>query len=226
MRKSFVVLLGLLLATSVYADELIVDFKDESIPVLNEELRKKDQKISSVENRVTVLEGASYTPTAANALTGSVIQTVTTSSNTYSSLGATAIPYDDSLPQQATEGAAVTALNTAITPNSASNLLIIDCQVHLSNAGNNIVTTLALFQDSTASALAAMTYQDGGNENHPFNCRLRYVMTAGTVSSTTFKLKAGDAPGSAIHINGSALAAARRLGGAFVSSMTITEIKV
>ena len=55
MRKWFFAFL-ILFQTSAFADELITAFKEESIPVLNEELRRKDVRIDSVETRVTTLE--------------------------------------------------------------------------------------------------------------------------------------------------------------------------
>ena len=47
-------------------------------------------------------------------------------------------------------------------------------------------------------------------------------MTAGTISSTTFKLRAGSDGAGTITMNGNG--GARKFGGALISSITITEI--
>ncbi len=61
---------------TAHCQELIADFKDESLPVLNEELRKSGEDLDALESRVDTVE-ASVTHTASNALSGSVIQSVT-----------------------------------------------------------------------------------------------------------------------------------------------------
>lgn len=163
----------------------------------------------------------SYTPTASNALSGSVVQTVTTNYATYAGLGSTAMPLDDSIPQN-DEGNAI-SMDTAITPTNSSNTLIIDVLVFISTSANAVESILALFQDSTAGALASAVAL--GSQVSPVPMRLRWKMAAGTTSATTFKLRVGDNGGGANHINGSADAGARKLGGSLVSSIVIQEIK-
>ena len=149
---------------------------------------------------------------------GNVVQTVNYQTGAVAT-GGTIIPLDDTIPQS-TEGDQYMTL--AITPTDATNKLKIE--VHLfcvSNAANWITT--ALFQDSAASAISAWTnYQNIGSGG--IHAHFSHWMTAGTTSSTTFKIRAGrDASaGSLITINGAA--SSRFFGGIVPSSITITEI--
>ncbi len=159
--------------------------------------------------------GSAYTPTAANALSGSVIQVVNTQTGAVAS-GSTSIPNDDTVPQN-TEGDEYMTL--AITPTNASNKLKIDVVVIGSTAGEN-GSAAALFQDSTAGALAAAN--GGGVTDNRQAVIFTHYMTAGTTSATTFKVRAGSASGT-FTFNG--IGAGRRYGGVMASSITITEIK-
>lgn len=129
--------------------------------------------------------------------------------------GSTQIPGDDTIPQN-TEGDQY--LSLSITPKSATNTLDI---ISVLNASPAIATfvTAALFQDSTASALAA------GAQHTPAQflgqITLRYRMTAGTTSPTTFKIRAGPSGATTLTVNGTV--GARLLGGVLFSSITITE---
>jgi hypothetical protein len=149
--------------------------------------------------------------------TGVVVQCVTTG---YAALatGTTTMPHDDTIPQ-ITEGTEF--MTRAITPKNASNTLIIDIIAHL-NPSVMAWQVGALFQDATANALAANEfYQTTGNAGLIFT--LRHVMTAGTVSSTTFRFRAGMQTAGTTSFNG--VASARTLGATTKSAMTIWEIK-
>lgn len=156
--------------------------------------------------------------TAANALSGSVIQVVNTQTGAVST-GTTVIPKDDTIPQ-ITEGDQYMSL--AITPNNASNKLKIEVVVMMA-ATNLTDYTVALFQDSTADALASI---NGfvGQANSGSIATLTYYMTTGTVSSTTFRVRVGNASGFTMTFNGTA--GGRLYGGVAASSITISEIKV
>ena len=159
--------------------------------------------------------GSAYTPTAANALSGSVIQVVNTQTGTPST-GTTAIPNDDTIPQN-TEGDQYMSL--AITPTNASNKLRIEVFVQGACSAENRLNA-ALFQDSTAGALAAGS---GGSSADNGGCvAFSYYMVAGTTSATTFKVRAGGSSGT-FTFNG--IGATGRFGGVMASSITITEIK-
>lgn len=165
--------------------------------------------------------GGTSAPTWAvpSAQPGWVEQVVNTMSSAVSS-GTTQIPYDDTIPQQ-TEGDQYMSL--AITPISSTNKLKIEVVINLANSSSNSQVTAALFQDSTANALAAamtvMSTSAGGGQ-----IVFTHYMTSGTTSSTTFKVRAG--PASAITTTFNGLSATRKFGGVMASSITITEIRV
>lgn len=156
--------------------------------------------------------------TVANALSGSVIQTVNTQVVT-STTGTTTMPFDDTIPQN-TEGNEFMTL--AITPNNSSNLLEIEVLIHLSSSADQNGICVALFQDSTAGALCA-SYIDGGAAGESNQIRLHHYMTAGTTSSTTFKVRAGGDAANTMTFNGTG--GSRKYGGVLASSITIREIK-
>lgn len=132
--------------------------------------------------------------------------------------GTTVIPFDDTIPQN-TEGDEYMSL--AITPKSATSKLLIQVTVQATCSvlswGN-----AALFQDSTANALAvAFGFTDTATSGHAVE--FTHYMTSGTTSSTTFKVRAGvNGGGSTMTFNGQA--GARRFGGTLASSITITEV--
>ena len=151
---------------------------------------------------------------------GAVVQVVSNSSGALAT-GTTTIPSDDTIPQN-TEGTALAALDTTITPKSATNKLLIELVLNVS-ASAAVQAIAALFQDSTANALAAADVTIGGTSQIG-QVTINWMMTAGTTSATTFKVRYGPASAATITINGSA--AARLFGGVFISSLTVTEIAV
>jgi|TARA_R110002074_G_C12237405_1_gene638878 hypothetical protein len=134
--------------------------------------------------------------------------------------GTTAIPYDDTIPQN-TEGDEFMTL--AITPKHASNKLKIDV-VWLGSQSNSLSYMIAtLFQDSTAGALAAGFQGKSRSSSDESGIIFTHYMAAGTTSETTFKVRAGAASGTTT-FNGHTTA--RTLGGVVASSITITEYSV
>jgi len=155
---------------------------------------------------------------------GRIIQVVNTQTGALT-VCSTQIPFDDTIPQN-TEGTEVMTL--AITPTNTNNKLKIDVIVQIGNmAGTNPQALAALFQDSTAGALAAgvatlVSTGSSGGAGGPVT--ITHFMTAGTISSTTFKVRVGTASaGHTAYFNGGS---ARIFGGVCASSITITEIKV
>lgn len=142
---------------------------------------------------------------------GSVIQVVNTLNQTPTS-GTGTIPWDNTIPQN-TEGNEIMTL--AITPKSSTSKLRIDVVVQAySNAG---VLIAALFQDSTANALAC-----GFSENYASSSvSFTEWMTSGTTSSTTFKVRFGRSTAGTYYVNSDGSA---NLGSTLASSITITEI--
>lgn len=132
--------------------------------------------------------------------------------------GTTTIPYDDTIPQ-ITEGDEYMTL--AITPKSATSKLVIKVVFNYSQTGAATATTLALFQDSTANALAA-TGQTVDATTYLHQLVLEYTMTSGTTSETTFRVRAGDSASETLTFNG--VSGARKYGGVMASSITITEV--
>jgi hypothetical protein len=137
--------------------------------------------------------------------------------------GTTVLPYDDTIPQN-TEGNEYMSL--AITPKSAASKLFIQVVFNFTLGAANY-GTMALFQDSTAGAIAAASLlapNISGTATYPGQICLNYVMTSGTTSSTTFKVRAGPGASDTLTFNGQS--GARRLGGVMASSIVITEIGV
>jgi len=132
--------------------------------------------------------------------------------------GTTVLPLDDTIPQN-TEGDEYITL--AITPTSATNKLKIEVIMNVTSSAAGPTLGIALFQDSTVGALAAVA--DSGSIGLPENISFIHYMTAGTTSSTTFKIRAGSNIAGTTAFNGQA--SARRYGGVYASSITITEVQ-
>lgn len=128
------------------------------------------------------------------------------------------IPTDDTIPQN-TEGTEL--VTVTITPISTTNRLRIEWDVFggLGSAGS---ATVALFQDSTANALAARgQFALAGEIIVIYGS---HEMAAGTTSATTFKIRAG--PNSnAVHFYTNGFGAGNRLyGGVASCRLRVTEI--
>ena len=129
--------------------------------------------------------------------------------------GTTTIPRDDTIPQ-ITEGNEFMTL--AITPTSATSRLVISVSAYTMPGAVSRVS-LALFQDTTANALAAtMFYTQGGGE---LTDTLVHNMVSGTTSATTFRVRAGMNLAGTLTFNG--YSGSRHFGGVAASSITITE---
>ena len=161
-------------------------------------------------NQVHVL---SYT-----AKPGEILQVVNTQTGAVAT-GTTTIPVDDTIPQN-TEGDQYMSL--AITPKSSTSKLKIDVVFYGQSAAGEIRHTVALFQDTTADALAAMSGTSISGTGSTGAVTFSHYMTSGTTSSTTFKIRAGLASAGTLTFNGSG--GARIYGGVLASSITITEI--
>lgn len=149
--------------------------------------------------------------------TGAIVQRLITKSGAVAT-GTGVIPWDDSIPQS---GEGDQYLAQAITPSSAINILDIESNVNISSS---VVGQLlsALFQDSTANALAAWVGQSVSNAAQPVPVPGKYRMVAGTVSATTFKLRCAGASAGTTTFNGSA--GARKLGGVHGSYLSVEEV--
>ncbi len=148
---------------------------------------------------------------------GSVVKTQTTLGTT-TLTGTTLIPFDNTIPQS-TEG--TNFFSVAFTPSAIGNLIRIETTIYGAYSVAAHVTA-ALFQDSTANALAAVAAQTT-TTNQDVNLTLVYQFTASSTSATTLKLNVGGSTAGTFTMNGSAGTAT--FGGVATSSFRITEIK-
>lgn len=176
------------------------------------------QSISSVgtSGHVLTSNGAGTLPTFQAAAGSSVVKQVVFTQTGTSATGTTLMFADNTIPQN-TEGNQYMSL--AITPTNAGNTLVIDTTIVLATSAVNIMI-VALFQDSTANALAAVAHTIR-SANDSLTCTFRHTMTAGTTSATTFKIRAGGINANTTTFNGAA--GTQYFGGVCASSMTITE---
>lgn len=146
---------------------------------------------------------------------GAIVQVVNTETGAVAT-GTTVIPFDDTIPQ-ITEGTEFMTL--AITPHSTTNKLRIDVKFWGTVTGSTWMIA-ALFQDTTANALAAVanftTTSTAGSV-----IALTHTMTAGTTSATTFRVRVGPNAAATVTFNGQS--GGRIFGGVAASSITITE---
>lgn len=174
------------------------------------------QSIASVgtSGQVLTSNGAGALPTFQTLSSGKVAQIQTSSTTSYTST-ATAIPYDNTIPQN-TEG--VELLTATITPTNASSTLVIQAQVCM--AGSTIQnTSLALFVDTTVNALDASTSTHSA-ANYAYKTHIFHVLSAGSTSARTYKIRYGPNTGTA-YVNG--ISSAQRFGGVQTATLTVTE---
>lgn len=146
---------------------------------------------------------------------GACIQRVSNNSGATQN-ATTVIPLDDTIPQN-TEGDQI--FSQAITPSSVSSILVIDVYLTF-GCDQNITVSAGIFQDSSANALAASATNVAAS-NTMGNIHIKHVMTAGTVSATTFKVRVGPSGSANVLLNGRA--GTRIFGGVTNSGMMITE---
>ena len=164
-------------------------------------------------------DGTAWVTSGNVKLAGDTVQVVEATPYTTAGSTATAIPLDSTIPQN-TEGAELTTVT--ITPTSASNRLRIECNLPFLDGSGGIFMCAALFQDSTANALAlGIATLNGANYSH--NINFVHEMAAGTTSATTFKLRAGPNAGT-MYFN--RRQAGETLGGVSACRLRVTEIKV
>tara|TARA_Y100000310_G_scaffold345738_1_gene469060 strand:- start:4257 stop:4871 length:615 start_codon:yes stop_codon:yes gene_type:complete len=151
-------------------------------------------------------------------IVSNLVQMVNTQTGT-SATGTTAMAKDDTIPQN-TEGDEYMTL--AITPNNTNNTLIIQVVCVVASSESVGIGIAALFQDSTANALAVGLGMADKSANQFLPITFIHKMTAGTTSSTTFKVRAGSESGTTT-FNG--FSGSRYFGGVLASSITIWEVQ-
>lgn len=172
--------------------------------------------VLNTSNSVVTANVAANAITAPKLALGIPVQVVSSNTSSVAS-GTTQIPADDTIPQ-ITEGTEFMTL--AITPKTTTNILIIEVTIMLSNSTASRDLIAALYQDSTANALAAVdTFQTTATGIATLS--FKYRMAAGTTSSTTFRVRGGSGGSGTVTFNG--FSATRIFGGVAGSSMVITE---
>jgi hypothetical protein len=132
--------------------------------------------------------------------------------------GSSVWPDDNTIPQ-ISEGDQFMSL--AFTPTNVANLLEIDV-VFISAAGaSSEAAGCGLFRDAVADALTAMQLNTGTGYGVA-NATFKHVMTAGTTSLITFRVRAGRRDGGALYFNGGSTGV-QRYGGVMASRITVKE---
>lgn len=151
---------------------------------------------------------------------GCTLQVVNYQFGSVLNLGDALFPYDDTIPQ-ISEGGEVMTL--AITPTAATSKLIIDVLVNTSASLSGEKMVVALFQDTTADAIACVSeeFYDSG---YMVAIPLTYYTSASSTSERTYKVRLGrtDSHGNPVTVNG--YNGARKFGGVLATSITITEV--
>jgi hypothetical protein len=130
--------------------------------------------------------------------------------------GTTTTPHDNTIPQ-ITEGNEF--LTFAVTPRNALSTLEINIAVYVSCSVAAFLTA-ALFQDSTANAIAAGESWPASNVVGTWVV-FTHIMTAGTTSITTFKVRVGANNAGTLTFNG--IGGVQVFGGINSSRITIKE---
>lgn len=173
---------------------------------------------SNTFNSTVGLQGVTTLTTASASTTNwSPIVNIITAASGTSATGTTAFPKDDSIPQN-NEGDEF--ISASITPKNTKHRLNIQVVLYGAVSAGGYVQA-ALFQDSTANALAAANCNAGSNQVVPLV--INYDMEAGTTSSTTFKVRAGGTSGTFTR-NGES--SGQFYGGVFLSTIRIVEYKL
>lgn len=150
--------------------------------------------------------------------TGVLVQCITSVTSAFAT-GTTLIPQDDTIPQN-TEGDQY--MSVTITPKASTNLLVIQAVTFMSFSVTADLMA-ALFQDSTANALAMSTHY-GSVATEMISLAMAHAQTAGTVAATTFKVRAGGHFAGTTTFNGQS--SARQFGASNKSFLMVSEYKV
>lgn len=109
------------------------------------------------------------------------------------------IPFDNTIPQS---GEGTEVLTCAITPKSTTNILRVTACVLIGSGTGSPNITAAVFRDATANAIAAQTWSLGVSGDAQ-TIIVQVDEVAGSVASTTFKLRVGNGDAAdTIRING------------------------
>ena len=152
------------------------------------------------------------------ATAGTILQVVNYQTGAVMTGGASTIAYSDAIPTN-TQGTEFFTL--AITPTSATSKLVINFSTVLNHTVSTAILNTCLFQDSISGALTVASSQNV-NSGGLMVVSGSHYMTAGTTSSTTFKIRCGSASSATVTLNG--VNGSRFYGGTSNSYITIMEI--
>lgn len=130
--------------------------------------------------------------------------------------GTNIIPGDDSIPQ-ITEGTEFMTLS--FTPVSATSTIHIKVCMQLASSALSTMAA-ALFQDTTANALATATVQIS-TSGWIYSLTFSTTVSSGSISTRTFRVRAGNAAAGTTTFNGSG--GTRYYGGSYASGIEIVE---
>lgn len=163
--------------------------------------------------RLDLLE-AITTPVAA-VISGTIIQEVYLEDGDHAR-GNTVTPRDDTIPQQSTE--TTIFMELSITPTKATNFLVVEGVFNCSGTTGDAI--VGVWRDSTQDAIAI--YWGSPRTASVFlSIPFRVRVLADSTAETTFKVGAGPTAAGEVDFNG--YLNARNFGGAFGSTLTITE---
>jgi hypothetical protein len=145
-------------------------------------------------------------------------QVVTSSTSAVTSVGGTAIPLDNTIPQN-TEGTEI--LTATITPKSASSTLIITCSIGQVSPNDGRTFIVAFFQDSVADAFHTSVFVVNAGQNG--GGTFTFAKTSGTTSATTFKVRLGPNVSATAYINGTS-GGTQLFNGSCNATLMVTEI--
>ena len=134
------------------------------------------------------------------------------------------IPADSTKPQN-TEGSQTAT--AAITPSNSSNLLRITATTNIHKGTSSAYAVMCIFRDSDSDAMASQMFGID-NSATPQAGTIMCQVTAGSTSSTTFKLRIGTESGAYASNQGAAgtALAGVNYGGTLGNSILVEEIKV
>lgn len=149
---------------------------------------------------------------------GQVVQSACKSDGAVAT-GTTTLPLDDSIPQN-TEGDEY--MTQAITPTSGMNVFEIEHQGNYAFSSSSGSMSVALFQSTSADAIAAAHISRNAGADSIAAGALRHRMKSGTTLAITFQIRAGSTAAGTTTFNGQA--GARTFGGVGISTLVIREI--
>ena len=172
----------------------------------------EDIVMSATRYVALIRNGSNWNLAAQQGRTGKLIQRAFNSVATEVSIGGTAIPIDNSIPQN-TEG--VEFITCAVTPLKSTTRLRITVFCNIGAAAAN-PATIALFRDLGADAIAVASGRVGAaSVMEPF-CLVHEMASPGT-TATTFKVRGGSTGVVTMGVNGTG-------GGQLFNGVSIAEI--